>query len=211
MSQPLRLGISSCLLGQPVRYNGDHKYSNLCAEKLATQVELVSFCPEAAAGFGTPRPPMQLVGSVRQPQLLLVDNPGADLRPQLEAGFQQQLEAFANLDGFILMPRSPSCGLHEVKLHDSEGRLLQERTSGIFASALRQRYPLLPLEQEDHLQDPEVLERFLQSALDYRQLRLLGKASSSKSGGKPPRTETCVCANSALSSSVARRCRALSE
>lgn len=191
MSRPLRLGISSCLLGLPVRYNGGHKYSSLCAETLAAQVELVSFCPEAAAGFGTPRPPMQLVGSARNPRLLLLDNPGADLRPQLEAGFRQQLEEFANLDGFILMPRSPSCGLHEVKLHDGEGRLLQERTSGIFASALRQRYPLLPLEQEDRLQDPEVLEQFLQQARDYRQLRLApGKASSSKLGGKPPCTET---------------------
>lgn len=172
MSGPLRLGISSCLLGLPVRYNGGHKYSGLCAERLAAQAELVSFCPEVAAGFGTPRPPMQLVGSDRHPQLLLVNNAGADLRPQLEAGFRQPLEEFANLDGFILMPRSPSCGLHEVKLHDSEGRLLQERTSGIFANTLRQRYPLLPLEQEDRLQDPEVLEHFLQQARDYRQLRL---------------------------------------
>lgn len=172
MSRPLRLGISSCLLGMPVRYNGGHKYSSLCAERLAAQAELISFCPEVAAGFCTPRPPMQLVGTAKHPQLLLVDNPGADLRPQLEAGFQQQLEEFASLDGFILMPRSPSCGLHEVKLHDDRGRLLQERTSGIFASALRQRYPLLPLEEEGRLQDPEVLERFLQQARDYRQLRL---------------------------------------
>lgn len=211
MSEPLRLGISSCLLGQPVRYNGGHKYSSLCAEKLAAQVEFVSFCPEAAAGFGTPRPPMQLVGSARHPQLLLVDNPGADLRPQLEAGFRQPLEEFASLDGFILMPRSPSCGLHEVKLHDGKGRLLQNLTSGIFASALHQRYPLLPLEQEDRLQDPAVLERFLQSARDYRQLRLLGKASSSKLGGKPPRIQKHEFALTAFCHPRSPAMRALSE
>lgn len=165
---PLRVGISSCLLGLNVRYNGGHKYSLLCVEQLGPHVELIGFCPEEAAGFGTPRPPMQLVGTADCPALLQVDNPGPDLRPQLEAGLHAELDKFASLDGFILMPRSPSCGLYAVNLYNSAGQLQQEQTRGIFASAFCKRYPQLPVEQEDRLHAPGALHDFIRRMQAYR-------------------------------------------
>lgn len=160
-AQPLRLGISACLLGQPVRYNGGHKYSSICNDVLAPAVEYVSFCPEQAAGFGTPRPAMHLRGAADDPQLVLVKDGGADLGSQLEAGYRQPLEDFDRVDGFILMQKSPSCGLFRVKLYDENGQQKREQTTGLFAKALRQRFPLLPIEEEGRLHNPQLFDNFM--------------------------------------------------
>lgn len=159
--QPLRLGISACLLGQPVRYNGGHKKSAMCNERLASVVEFVSFCPEQAAGFGTPRPAMHLRGTRDDPELVEVRGGGQDLSAQLEAGYRQSLESFGELDGFILMQKSPSCGLLSVKLHDQQGRQQRQQTSGLFARALQQRFPLLPMEEEGRLHNPQLFDNFM--------------------------------------------------
>lgn len=160
-AQPLRLGISACLLGQPVRYNGGHKYSSICNEVLAPVVEFVSFCPELAAGFGTPRPAMHLRGEADRPELVLVKDGGADLEPQLAAGYREPLPGFDTLDGFILMQKSPSCGLFRVKLYDDSGRQKPEHSTGLFAKALQQRYPLLPMEEEGRLHNPQLFDNFM--------------------------------------------------
>lgn len=169
----LRLGISGCLLGQKVRYNGGHKHSSLCTEVLAPWVEFVSFCPEEAAGFGTPRPAMHLTGPAQQPQLVQVRDSSRDLRPQLEAGFSQELDRFASLDGFILMAKSPSCGLFRIKLYNTEGQLQREHTRGIFASALHERYPLLPVEEEGRLHNPQLFDHFMLRVQAFQQYRTL--------------------------------------
>lgn len=167
----LRLGISGCLLGQQVRYNGGHKHSSLCTEVLAPWVDFISFCPEQAAGFGTPRPAMHLTGPAHQPQLVQVRDASQNLRPQLEAGFQDALDSFASLDGFILMARSPSCGLFRIKLYNSAGELQREQTRGIFASALQARYPLLPVEEEGRLHNPQLFDHFMLRVQAYRHYR----------------------------------------
>lgn len=170
-AQPLRLGISACLLGQPVRYNAGHKHSNLCNQVLAPVVEYVSFCPEQAAGFGTPRPAMHLRGAADNPELVLVKDSGDDLGPQLAVGFQQPLTSFGELDGFILMQKSPSCGLFRVKLYDDKGRQKRESTTGLFAKALQQRFPLLPLEEEGRLHNPQLFDNFMLRVQAYHHFR----------------------------------------
>lgn len=158
---PLRLGISACLLGQPVRYNGGHKYSSLCNDVLASAVEFVSFCPEQAAGFGTPRPAMHLRGAANKPDLVLAKDGTDNLGPQLEAGYRQPLNNFDSVDGFILMQKSPSCGLFRVRLYDEAGRQQREHTTGLFAKALQRRFPLLPLEEEGRLHNPQLFDNFM--------------------------------------------------
>lgn len=158
--QSLRLGISACLLGQPVRYNGGHKFSSICNQVLGPAVEFVSFCPEQAAGLGTPRPAMHLRGEARQPDLVLVKG-GTDLSAQLQAGYRDLLDSFDNLDGFVLMQKSPSCGLFRVRLYDQEGRQKREHSTGLFAKALQQRFPLLPLEEEGRLHNPQLFDNFM--------------------------------------------------
>lgn len=181
----LRLGISGCLLGQQVRYNGGHKHSLLCTEVLAPWVEFVDFCPEQAAGFGTPRPAMHLTGSAQHPQLVQVKDASHDLRSQLEAGFSDALDRFANLDGFILMAKSPSCGLFRVKLYNAEGQLQREHTRGIFANALHKRYPLLPIEEEGRLHNPQLFDHFLLRVQAYQhyKTRVLADPSPAKLTG----------------------------
>lgn len=159
--QPLRLGISACLLGQPVRYNGGHKLSSICNDVLASAVEYVSFCPEQAAGFGTPRPAMHLRGAAANPALVRVKDAGDDLGPQLAAGYRSVLDSFDRVDGFILMQKSPSCGLFRVKLYDAAGRQQREQTTGLFAKALQQRFPLLPIEEEGRLHNPQLFDNFM--------------------------------------------------
>lgn len=167
----IKLGISGCLLGQQVRYNGGHKRSKLCTEVLAPWLEFVSFCPEEAAGFGTPRPAMHLAGTADNPQLVQVKGNNHDLRPQLEAGFRHELDEFAGLDGFILMAKSPSCGLHRVKLYNMDGQLMNAQTQGIFARALRERFPLLPMEEEGRLHDLQLFDNFMLRVYAYHQFR----------------------------------------
>lgn len=171
-ASPMRLGISSCLLGETVRYNGGHKLSELCSQWIAPEVEFVRFCPESAAGFGTPRPPMHLVGNAEQPALVKVLDSSEDLRPRLEAGFTPRMQEFAELDGFILMQRSPSCGLYRVKLFDAEGTQLREQTLGIFARALQTEFPLLPIEEEGRLHNPQLYDAFMLRAWARRQFRV---------------------------------------
>lgn len=159
--RPLRLGISACLIGHCVRYKGGHKRSSLCNDVLAPAVEYISFCPEQAAGFGTPRSAMRLRGTANAPELLLIKNGSDNLGPQLAAGDRKPLDSFDSLDGFILMQKSPSCGLFCVKRYDDNGRQQSKYTSGLFAKALQQRFPLLPVEEEGRLHNPQLLDNFM--------------------------------------------------
>lgn len=159
--KPLRVGISACLLGQEVRYNGGHKRSSLCIDLLAPVVEFVSFCPEQAAGFGTPRPAMHLRGHSEAPELVVVNGGEQDLSAQLESGYRKPMEHFGDLDGFVLMQKSPSCGLFRVKIYDQNGNLQQQQTTGLFAKALKQHFPLLPIEEEGRLHNPQLFDNFM--------------------------------------------------
>ncbi len=157
------IGISACLAGQTVRYNGGHSQSRLCLNQLSRVFTFETFCPEVAAGFGTPRPTMRLAGQPDNPRLIFSDgDPGQpDLAAQLRSGFDAKLDAFAHLDGYILMKNSPSCGLERVKVYQDNGYPHEAKGMGIFAKALQQRYPLMPLEEEGRLHDAHLRENFI--------------------------------------------------
>ena len=154
----IRIGISACLLGAPVRYNGGHKRSTLCTEVLAEHFELVPLCPEMGMGLGTPRPTIRLVGEPEAPRALMPQEQDRDVSEALRA---QVDRVPAGLSGFVLMQKSPSCGLHRVKLYRDNGHLAEKGSRGIFAAALHARYPELPLEEEGRLHDPVLRENFL--------------------------------------------------
>jgi uncharacterized protein YbbK (DUF523 family) len=110
-SQPMiNVGLSACLAGHEVRYNGGHSQSRLCLDHLSEYFNFKTFCPEVAAGFSTPRPTMRLIGDPNQPTLTYSDDSTADLTTQLVQGFENKLAGFADFDGYILMKNSPSCG-----------------------------------------------------------------------------------------------------
>ncbi|WP_394559692.1 DUF523 and DUF1722 domain-containing protein [Aquipseudomonas alcaligenes] len=171
MADRLRLGISSCLLGERVRFNGGHKRSSLCTEVLAEHFELVPLCPEMAIGLGSPRPSLRLVGSAQAPRALMPQEQQRDLSDALRG---QASQVANDLCGYVLMQKSPSCGLHRVKLYDANGHLSGQGGRGLFAAALHARFPDLPLEEEGRLHDPVLRENFLNRVFVYgRWQRLL--------------------------------------
>jgi uncharacterized protein YbbK (DUF523 family) len=153
-----RVGISSCLLGETVRWNGGHKRDAYLADVLGEKVEWVPVCPEVEAGFGTPREPMELV-RVGGTLVLVTVTTRRDVTDQLRRLAVRRVEqlAGASICGYVLKKRSPSCGLEPVP----GGR-------GLFADALLTRLPRLPVVEEDRLSDPALRERFLARVLAYQ-------------------------------------------
>jgi uncharacterized protein YbbK (DUF523 family) len=155
------IGISACLLGQNVRYDGGNRHDRFITETLGRRFEWVPVCPEAEYGLSIPREAMRLVGDPEHPRLVTIRT-RIDHTDGMLSWADERLEALASLDlcGFIFKSRSPSCGMAAVKVHQENG-IVEERGVGIFAGAFIKRFPLLPVEEE-RLQ--EGLGRFLSSS-----------------------------------------------
>ncbi len=190
MSDRPRVGISACLLGERVRYDGGDKRCPLLLDALGPFVELVPFCPEVDAGFGVPREPIYLVSRPPRegkavPAVKVRTDSGIDVTTPL-AGTAASLARRAvemRLAGFALKARSPSCGIESVPVLEETGAHLATG-SGIFASALQAALPALPVEDEVQLADPQALASFLERVLDYQ--RDLSQTATSSSPSSPP-------------------------
>ncbi len=167
----INMGISACLLGQPVRYNGGHTQSKLCLNTLSEHFNYRSFCPEVAAGLGVPRPTLRLVGDVAAPRLVFSNDAQKDVTEPLNQAISSVIDSLAGLDGYILMKNSPSCSLERIKVYTDNGNPQQERTQGLFTRALQQRYPNLPIEEEGRLNDARLRENFLLRVFAHQQFR----------------------------------------
>jgi uncharacterized protein YbbK (DUF523 family) len=167
----LRIGISQCLLGDHVRYDGGHKRDALFADTLSLQVEWIPVCPEVEAGLGVPREPMRLAGTAASPRLVTVTS-GTDHTDAMQQFSARRLRELERLDlaGYVFKARSPSCGIGRVPLVNAQGVETPDGV-GLFAQALMEHFPLLPVEDEDRLHDPEILKDFLKRASDYRNSR----------------------------------------
>lgn len=160
------VGISACLLGKEVRYDGGHKHSRYCTQVLAKHFEFRSLCPELEAGLGVPRPAIHL--REHEDGLRLVENKGAgDHTEAMQAFIQQALPTLGELRGYILMAKSPSCGMERIKIHDADGTFMNRDGRGLFADALIKAYPLLPVEEEGRLNDSVLRENFIERVFAY--------------------------------------------
>jgi uncharacterized protein YbgA (DUF1722 family)/uncharacterized protein YbbK (DUF523 family) len=167
----VRLGISACLVGDEVRFDGGHKRDSFLTDLLGRFVEFVRVCPEVEAGFGTPREAMHLRRSDGQIRLVTVKT-DRDLTVPMEQLIRRRmlsLEA-ADLSGYVLKKNSPSCGMERVKVYDQKGAP-SATGRGLFAEALLRRFPLLPVEEEGRLNDPELRENFIERLFAYHRLR----------------------------------------
>ncbi|MCC7008275.1 MAG: DUF1722 domain-containing protein [Acidobacteria bacterium] len=166
----LRLGISACLVGQRVRFDGGHKRDAFLADALGTVVEWISVCPEVESGLPTPRETIRLVRADDEVRMITTRT-GYDHSPAMREYAARKLDALAglNLCGFVLKKDSPSCGVTHVKVFDAGGTPAEDGT-GLFAVALIARFPLLPVEDECRLRDPELREHFVERVLAYRRL-----------------------------------------
>lgn len=169
----IKVGISSCLLGQEVRYNGGHKHSTLCTQQLAKYFDFVPTCPELGAGLGVPRPAIRLVGDPAAPRAVQVDDPGIDVTGQLQDFAAQRVLQLQDLCGYIFIKNSPSCGLFRVKVYQDSGYPHPDGGRGLFAAALTRAMPLLPVEEDGRLQDPVLRENFVTRVFAWHNWRVL--------------------------------------
>ena len=171
MAIPVRVGVSQCLLGDNVRYDGGNKLDSVLIETLGRYVEWVPVCPEVEVGLGTPREPMRLVGDLNAPRLITINTrvDHTDAMNRFARQRVRELEAL-NLSGFVFKSASPSCGIKGVPLFNSQGIEVQEGI-GLFARVFMAHFPGMPVEQEDRLHDPQTLKDFLERVRAYRKTR----------------------------------------
>jgi uncharacterized protein YbgA (DUF1722 family)/uncharacterized protein YbbK (DUF523 family) len=161
---PIRLGVSACLLGEKVRYDGGHKRDAFLVDELGRWVEWVSVCPELELGMGVPRPTVRLVEVDEREELrLLSPDTGEDFTARMTAFAAARVEELrrVELDGYVLKKNSPSCGLARVKVHGFAGPIRRDGV-GLFARALLAAWPHLPIEEEGRLCDPVLRENFVE-------------------------------------------------
>lgn len=163
-----RIGISRCLLGEEVRYDGGHKRDVFLTDVLAPFVEWVPVCPEVEAGLGTPREAMHLAGDPDSPRLLTIRTNMDHTATLMDFSHRRVQELReCDLDGYIFKKSSPSCGIHRVKVYTDKGQPSKQGT-GIFAGIFQQNFPLLPVEEEGRLNDPVIRENFIERIFCYR-------------------------------------------
>jgi uncharacterized protein YbgA (DUF1722 family)/uncharacterized protein YbbK (DUF523 family) len=164
----IRIGISACLLGQNVRYDGGHQHDRYITDTLGRWFEWVAVCPEVEYGLTVPREAMRLVGDPEAPRLMTIRT-HVDHTDGMLAWAAGRLKALAaeGLCGFIFKSRSPSSGMAAVKVYNASGMAVKKGV-GIFAGAFMRRFPLLPVEEDGRLNDPILRENFIERIFVYK-------------------------------------------
>lgn len=160
--ETVRLGISACLLGEPVRYDGGHKLDRFVRDTLGQYVEYVPVCPEAECGLGVPRESMHLEGDPHAPRLV-TSRTKRDITDRMLARAHNRVSELEgkNLCGFIFKSNSPSSGMERVKIFDRNG-MPRKIGIGVFAGIFMNHFPLIPVEEEGRLHDPALRESFIE-------------------------------------------------
>jgi uncharacterized protein YbgA (DUF1722 family)/uncharacterized protein YbbK (DUF523 family) len=172
--ESIRVGISSCLLGENVRYDGGHKEDRFITQTLSQYFEYVPVCPELEVGMGVPREAIRLVGDPESPRLLGVRSAiDHTLGMQRFAARRVRELAALDLDGYIFKKDSPSCGTMRVRVYDEESGIAARKGVGMFARAFMAEFPLIPVEEEGRLSDPVLRENFIVRVFCHQRWRLL--------------------------------------
>lgn len=169
----IRIGISACLLGQEVRFDGGHKRDTFITGTLSRYFEFVPVCPELAIGLGVPREPIKLVGTAQDIRVVGIRHPDLDVTEKLRDYGRHMAGRLNDLCGYIFKARSPSCGMERVKLYPARGGAPSLRGTGQYAQAFMAFAPLVPAEEEGRLNDPVLRENFLERVFVYRRWRAL--------------------------------------
>lgn len=174
----IRLGVSSCLLGATVRYDGGHKRDAYVTGTLSKYFDLVPVCPEVAIGLGTPRPPLRLVRSGDGVRVRGVADPGRDVTDPLRDYGRAMAARLDGISGYVFKHGSPSCGMEQVKVHGGKGAPAG-RSAGAYAAAFMAAQPLLPCEEEGRLGDPGRRENFFERVFVFRRWQELVRGGAS--------------------------------
>ena len=161
--EKIRLGISSCLLGAKVRFDGGHKRDRFLTETLGNYVEYVPVCPEVEVGLPTPRDSLRLIGEPESPRLIFPKT-GEDITERMTVWAKERVKQLEKEDlcGFVFKAKSPSSGMERVRIYDKNG--VPNKTGvGLFAGIFMEHFPLLPVEEEGRLHDPRLRETFIEN------------------------------------------------
>ena len=164
----LRIGISACLLGQRVRFDGGHKRDVFLTENFGRHIEWVPVCPELEAGMTVPREPVRLVGTADKPKMV-AEKSGKDWTVAMRNFAAARVDDLSqmNLSGYIFKKNSPSCGLERVRVYRGNHAPPTRDGRGLFAAEVTTRLPLLPVEEEGRLNDPGLRENFIERVFAY--------------------------------------------
>ncbi|MDJ0786336.1 MAG: DUF523 and DUF1722 domain-containing protein [Myxococcota bacterium] len=167
---PLRIGISSCLLGSEVRWDGGHKHDRFLSQQLAPFVEWVPVCPEVELGLGTPREPIRLERHGEEIRLRGTKS-GEDHTRAMQRFAARRARELGKLElsGYVFKKDSPSCGVERVRIWNAAG-MPQKNGQGVFAGAVQQALPDLPIEEEGRLKDPLLRENWIERIFAHRRL-----------------------------------------
>jgi uncharacterized protein YbgA (DUF1722 family)/uncharacterized protein YbbK (DUF523 family) len=169
--ETIRIGVSSCLMGNEVRYDGGHKHNRYLTDVLGEHFELVVVCPEAEVGMGIPRETVRLEGDLEAPSMI-APRSGADWTRRMNSYARQRCIELAreDLSGFVFKKRSPSCGLFRVPVVQKNGHPLAQGR-GLFAAEFARRFPLVPCEEEGRLSDPHLRENFIERIFAFARVK----------------------------------------
>jgi uncharacterized protein YbgA (DUF1722 family)/uncharacterized protein YbbK (DUF523 family) len=170
--QNIRVGISTCLLGENVRYDGGHKLDRFLTDTLGKYVNYVPVCPEVECGLSVPREAMRLVGKPGSPRLM-TQKTGFDHTERMLEWAERRIAGLRkeNLCGYIFKSRSPSSGMEHIKVYNTDGAVISMNGVGIWAREFMRAFPLLPVEDEGRLHDPELRENFVERIFTLNRYR----------------------------------------
>ena len=171
MEDKIRIGVSACLLGQQVRFDGGHKHDRYLTDTLGEHLDFVPVCPEVEAGFPIPRETFRLVGDPENPRLVTSRN-NVDHTDRMVGWAEKRVWELEKeeLCGFIFKSDSPSSGLMRVKVYNPNG-MAEKKGVGLFARAFTHHFPLLPVEEEGRLNDPKLRETFIEQIFTLKRWR----------------------------------------
>lgn len=176
-TEKIRIGISECLLGHPVRYDGQHKHDHFITDTLGRYFDFIGVCPEVECGLGVPREPVRLVGDPANPGLIATRS-GTDHTERMQRWSARRVIELEKEDllGFIFKAKSPSSGMEKVKVYNDKGGVIGN-APGMFAAAFTAHFPSLPCEDEGRLHDPDLRENFIERVFALWRFRQAVKLS----------------------------------
>src|SRR5690554_3185475 len=169
----IKVGISSCLVGQKVRYDGGHKASDFCQNDLNELVQFMPLCPEVGIGLPVPRPTIRLEGLGGIDIRAVMTKTGEDITDKLRQFADTRRQSLSELSGYVLCAKSPSCGMERVRLYKAGEKENRKEGVGIFAQRLKELEPALPMEEDGRLNDPHLRENFVLRLFVYAEWKNL--------------------------------------
>ncbi|CAI0727556.1 YbgA family protein [Serratia entomophila] len=182
MNDKIPIGVSACLLGEPVRFDGGHKRLAFAVEQLAPYVRFEAICPEMAIGLPVPRPALRLVKQPQRTAMRYSNDPNVDVTDKMQQFAERRVAQLQQLCGYIVCAKSPSCGMERVRVYSENGKDSRKSGVGLFTAELRRQMPWLPVEEDGRLNDAALRENFVERVYALYELNMLWRKGLTRGG-----------------------------